>query len=133
MQVYVSRLRKLLGADAIVSEAGGYRLALNQDGLDAARFEQLTATAGESRTAGHLDEAEKAIVAALALWRGPALVDFAYEPWAQPEITRLEERRRACLEERIELELALGRHTEVVAELQRLSGSTRCVSGCAAS
>lgn len=120
VQVYVSRLRKLLGSDAIVSEGGGYRLALDGYGLDAARFERLSAAAGESRRAGRLDDAEQAIGAALSLWRGAALVDFAYEPWAQPEIIRLEERRLACVEERFDLELAFGRHSEIAAELPSL-------------
>ena len=57
---------------------------------------------------------------ALALWRGPPLSDFASEPFAQGEIARLEELRLAALEERIEADLALGRHAELVPELEAL-------------
>jgi DNA-binding SARP family transcriptional activator len=56
----------------------------------------------------------------LALWRGPALADFAYDDFARTEIARLEERRRAVLEQRIEADLALGRHTALVGELAAL-------------
>src|SRR6185503_7335292 len=57
---------------------------------------------------------------ALALWRGPALADFLYEPFAQTQIARLEELRTAVVEERIEADLALGRHVELVSELEAL-------------
>jgi predicted ATPase/DNA-binding SARP family transcriptional activator len=120
LQVYVSRLRKLLGADAIVTEGGGYRLAVDARGLDAARFTELTTAAADSRTRGRGEDGTDAIRAALSLWRGPPLSEFAYQPWAQPEIARLEEQRLACLEEHFELELALARHAGLVAELQRL-------------
>ena len=70
---------------------------------------------------------------ALALWRGPPLADFAYEPFAQAEIARLEELRLAALEQRIEADLALGRHAELVGELEALVAEHRCASGCAAS
>jgi predicted ATPase/DNA-binding SARP family transcriptional activator len=120
VQVYVSRLRKLLGADAIVSEGGGYRLYLGADGLDARRFEQLTARARELRASGRLDEAAAAVSDALSLWRGPALSDFEYDSWAQPEINRLEEHRLSCLEERFDIELARGRDSELAGELETL-------------
>ena len=57
---------------------------------------------------------------ALALWRGPPLADFRYEPWAQAEIGRLEELQLAAVEERVAADLALGRHTELVGELESL-------------
>ena len=57
---------------------------------------------------------------ALALWRGPAFADFAYEPFVQAEAARLEEARLACLEERVEADLALGEHGELIGELERL-------------
>ena len=59
---------------------------------------------------------------ALSLWRGPPLAEFAYEPWAQPEIARLEELRLEALQERIETDLALGASAELVAELELLVG-----------
>jgi DNA-binding SARP family transcriptional activator len=67
-----------------------------------------------------LEDAHVGQAAALALWRGPALADFAYDSFAQAEIARLEELRLSALEERIEADLALGRHAEVVAELGAL-------------
>jgi predicted ATPase/DNA-binding SARP family transcriptional activator len=120
LQVYVSRLRKVLGAGTIVSEGGGYRLALEPRQLDSSRFEQLTAKAAECRRAGRFEEAAGAIREALSLWRGPPLADFAYEGWAQPHIGRLDEERLACCEDRFDLELAAGRHTDLVGELQQL-------------
>lgn len=57
---------------------------------------------------------------ALALWRGPPLVDFTYEPFARAEVERLEELRLAALTERIEADLALGRHVGLVGELELL-------------
>ncbi|HEY2936810.1 MAG TPA: BTAD domain-containing putative transcriptional regulator [Gaiellaceae bacterium] len=106
LQVHVSQLRKLLGHDRIETRVPGYRLRVFPDELDAARFERLLAD-GEAR-------------AALALWRGPALADSRYEPWAQSEIARLEELRSSALEERIEADLADGRHSQVVSELEGL-------------
>ena len=70
---------------------------------------------------------------ALALWRGPPLADFAYEPWAQGEIDRLEELHLAALQDRIDADLALGRAAELVGELEAWSPSTRWRSACAAS
>ena len=70
---------------------------------------------------------------ALGLWRGPALDEFAYEPFAQAAIAELEELRLAALEERVEADLALGRHAELVAELEGLVAEHPCGSGCARS
>jgi DNA-binding SARP family transcriptional activator len=121
VQVYVSRLRKAMGADApLVTRAGGYVLELADAQLDLHRFERLVA---EGRRALDDDEprrAERRLAEALALWRGPPLVDFSYEPFAQSEIARLEELRLAALEDRIEAELALGRHARLVGELESL-------------
>ena len=70
---------------------------------------------------------------ALALWRGEALGDLAYEEFARTEVERLEELRLVAVEERIEAELALGHHDRLVAELEALRRSIRCASGCASS
>jgi DNA-binding SARP family transcriptional activator len=126
LQVYVSQLRKALasgggdGRQRLATRAGGYLLALAPDELDAARFERLLAEARESLTDGDPAQAAACLREALALWRGPALADFAYEPFAQAEIARLEELRLACLEERIEADLALGRQADLVGELEGL-------------
>jgi DNA-binding SARP family transcriptional activator len=116
IQVYVSRLRKDLGDGRLVTRAPGYALHVDRSELDLARFEQLVGEAARSdpeRAAGTLREA-------LALWRGPALADLTYESFAQPEIARLEELRWAALEQRIDADLAAGRHADLVGELGAL-------------
>jgi DNA-binding SARP family transcriptional activator len=116
IQVYVSRLRKQLGDGRLATHAPGYTLHVEPSELDLARFEQL---AGEARRANPRRAARK-FRDALALWRGPALADLAYEPFAQPEIARLEELRMAVLEQRIDADLAVGRHADLVGELEAL-------------
>lgn len=116
VQVYVSRLRKALGAERVDTHSGGYVLRVEPEELDVARFEQLAAEA--SRTTPQ--EAARKLREALALWRGPALADLAYEGFAQPEIARLEEMRLTVLEQRIDADLALGRHAELIGELEAL-------------
>jgi DNA-binding SARP family transcriptional activator len=118
LQVLISKLRKVLG-DAgalLVTRPPGYLISLEREQLDLFRFERLVgeADAAEPRVAaGKLREA-------LGLWRGPALADLAYESFAQPAIGRLQELRLAALEKRIEADLALGRHGDLVAELEGL-------------
>jgi DNA-binding SARP family transcriptional activator/ABC-type transport system substrate-binding protein len=116
LQGYVSQLRKTLGPDALVTGAGGYMLKLGPGQLDADRFEQLL---DDARDAEPRDAAEW-LREALALWRGPPLADFSYDDFAQGEIARFEERRLVALERRIEADLALGRHQEVIGELASL-------------
>jgi DNA-binding SARP family transcriptional activator len=116
IQVYVSRLRKALGEQRLVTQPPGYVLRLDRSDVDLGRFEQLVSEA--SRAAP--DSAAPKLVEALALWRGPALADLAYEPFAQVEIARLEEMRLAVLEQRIDAELACGRHAQLVGELEAL-------------
>jgi tetratricopeptide (TPR) repeat protein len=90
---------------------------LGDGDLDAARFEALVTEARDApptQAVALLDEA-------LGLWRGPALADFADEPWAQPDAARLEELRLAAMEERADAELTLGRHADVVGSLRRLA------------
>jgi hypothetical protein len=91
-------------------------LRVDPSELDLARFEQLAA---EARRADPETAARK-LREALALWRGPPLADLAYEPFAQAEIARLEELRLAVLEQRIDADLARGRHAELVGELESL-------------
>jgi DNA-binding SARP family transcriptional activator len=118
LQVRVSQLRKALGeaGGAILTRAPGYMLRVGRDEFDLHRFERL---------AGEADSAEPAVAAtklreALALWRGPALADLAYESFAQPAVRRLAEFRLAALENRIAADLALGRHADVIGELETL-------------
>ena len=116
LQNYVSRLRKAIGADALVSQPPGYVLRVDPERFDLARFERLTA---EARGAEPRERAEK-LRAALALWRGPALDDLAFEPFARDEVGRLEEARLAALEDCIDAELEVGRAAGLVGELEEL-------------
>jgi predicted ATPase/DNA-binding SARP family transcriptional activator len=116
LQTYVSQLRKALSESKIVTGPSGYWLNVERDSVDVHRFERLL---GEARGADPV-VAEDTLRRALALWRGPALVDFAFEPWAHAEIARLAELRLDGLQDRIEADLALGRAAELVAELESL-------------
>jgi DNA-binding SARP family transcriptional activator len=116
LHVYVSRLRKELGGERLVTRPPGYALQVDRSELDLARFEQLL---GEARAAAAGTAAGK-LREALALWRGPALADLAYETFAQPHIARLEELRLVALEQRVEADLAAGSHAELVGELEAL-------------
>jgi DNA-binding SARP family transcriptional activator len=118
LQASISRLRKALGsgADGLETVAPGYVLRLGRNELDLHRFERLVAEA---------DGAEPAVAAglfreALALWRGHPLAEFAFEPFAQSAIGRLEELRLLAIEKRVDVDLALGRDAELVPELEQL-------------
>jgi DNA-binding SARP family transcriptional activator/predicted ATPase len=116
LQNYVSRLRRAIGAETVVSQPPAYVLRIDPEQFDLARFERLTA---EARRAEPRERAEK-LRAALALWRGPALDDLAFEPFARDEVGRLEEARLAALEDCIDAELELGLGGDLVAELDEL-------------
>ena len=120
VQVYVSQLRKTLGAEVIPRRAPGYALELEPARVDLHRFVTLASDGREMLAAGDAAASATVLREALALWRGPALADFLYEPFAQTEIARLEELRTVVLEERIDADLALGRHAELVPELEAL-------------
>lgn len=120
LQVYVSSLRRALGRSAIETTPTGYRLCLEPDALDAERFEHLLRSGREALAAGNHAAAADTLAGALRLWRGPALVDFRYDGFAETEAGRLEELRVVCLEERIEAGLQLGQHAELVGELEAL-------------
>lgn len=120
LQIYVSRLRKALGADALETRAPGYRVRVEDGALDLWRFEGLATEGREALAAGTPTRAAVSLHKALALWRGPPLADVAYEPFAHAEAGRLEELRLCCLEDRLEADLALGRHANVVGELEAL-------------
>lgn len=121
VQVYVSDLRKALGGSVLVTRAPGYVLRAEAEQVDARRFERLLGQARSLLARGAAEDASQTLRAALALWRGPALVDFSFESFAQPEIARLEDLRLAALEERIEADLQLGRQTDLVPELETLA------------
>ena len=123
LQSVVSRLRRVLGEEAIPWRAEGYELRLaDADAVDARRFERVAAEGRDALARGDNADASRLLADALGLWRGPALQEMRYEPFAAGEAERLEELRLTCLGERIEADLALGRHAELVAELQALVG-----------
>jgi DNA-binding SARP family transcriptional activator len=120
LQGYVSHLRKALGARVLETVGHGYRLAVAPGQVDVHRFERLVADGRAALSSGDPAAAAERLREALGLWRGAALADFAYEQFAQPEIARFEEARAAALEDRIDADLVLGRHAEVVGELEAL-------------
>ena len=106
LQGHVSQLRKVLGAERLITKPPGYALRVEEGELDLDQFEQLARQGREHLAAGDAKAASRELESALALWRGPA--------------PGLEERRLAALEDRIEADLALGRHAQLVPELETL-------------
>jgi DNA-binding SARP family transcriptional activator len=131
LQVYVAQLRKLFDPErtrgaqgsVLLTRSPGYLLQIRPDQLDSQRFERLLRDGTAARAAGDAASAALQLREALSLWRGPALADFAYEPFAQAEIARLEDLRFTTLEERIDADLALGRHGELTGELESLTSA----------
>jgi len=127
LQGYVSHLRKVLEPgsergehELLVSRSPGYVLQIRDDQIDAKRFEQLTSQARRLLEEGKAEAAARGFCEALALWRGSALADLAYESFARPDVDRLEELRLAALEDRIDADLRLGSHDVLVGELREL-------------
>jgi predicted ATPase/DNA-binding SARP family transcriptional activator len=131
LQAAVSRLRHALrpsrrqdgNSAALLTRTPGYVLQVDPEAIDARCFERLAAEGRAELAAGDPARAAGLLGRALELWRGPALSGFDYETFAQAEIDRLEELRRAALEERVAADLALGRHEEVLGELRTLVSS----------
>jgi YVTN family beta-propeller protein len=124
LRTYVSRLRRLLangGSDQpLETQSAGYVLHVRPEQLDAHCFEALLEQGRRELMSESAEHAAATLRNALAFWRGPALADFAYERFAQREITRLEELRLSALEARIDADLALSRHDAIVAEVETL-------------
>jgi len=120
IQVYISQLRKILGSDVVETRGRGYALRAEPEQLDAVRFEELLERGRDRLGRGEAREAARTLREALALWRGAPLAEFEFEAFAQAEIARLDALRLAAIEERVDADLALGRSTEVVPELEAL-------------
>jgi DNA-binding SARP family transcriptional activator len=120
VQVFVSQLRKALGADRIVTRAPGYSLEIDSSELDLHRFGRLADEGRSALAAGDAETAAARLREALGLWTGPPLSDLVYERSVEVEAVRLAELRLAALEDRIEADLQSGRSTELVGELQGL-------------
>ena len=125
VNVFVSQLRKALtrdGLDPIVTADGGYRIELEADHLDVAHMRRLLATARERAAAGELEASADFLREALALWRGPTLAGLPLESRGRDEVAQLDELRLTARMDRIDCDLALGRHEDVVGELHVLVG-----------
>lgn len=121
LQGLVSKLRRALGSsDLVFMRSDGYALDLLPEAVDVGRFEQAATEGRAMAAAGDLDRAVDLLAEADALWRGDPLADFAYEDFAAPAIARLTESRLVLLEERLDLELQLGRHQRAIVQLEEL-------------
>ncbi len=120
LQNYVSKLRRLLGEGVLITRGRGYELRVEPGELDLDRFNDQVADGRQALAHGDPSGAADALAAALALWHGPPLDDFAYEQFALAEIERLDELRLAVLIERIDADLQLGRHSALIGELETL-------------
>ncbi len=120
VQKYVYRLRSVVGPDRLVTRPPGYLLRVGEGESDASCFESLLAIASRLGAAGELVEAKSSFDAALALWRGPAWGELADLDFARGDAVRLEGLRAAAIEDRIEIALAVGRHAEVIGELEAI-------------
>ena len=117
----MSRLRHAAGTGIVEHRAGGYRLAVDPDDVNAARFERLVAQGRTALAAGDPCAGAALLREALSLWRGPALVDVEDAAFAAGPVARLEELRLAATEDRIEADLALGRGAELAPEAEELA------------
>jgi DNA-binding SARP family transcriptional activator len=128
LQSHVKRLRRVLepgrapgaAGEVLVTREPGYLLRVAPGALDAARFEELTAQARRALGSGAVDAAASLLRQALGLWRGQAFGEFTGSDVLVAEAGRLAELRLAALEDRVEADLRLGRHRELVAELEQL-------------
>ena len=116
VQNAVSRLRHTLGKEVIETRAPGYLLRIDPGAIDARRFERLVHDARPLPPSVR----SAALSDALALWRGPAFADLAFESFLQGEIARLDELRLTALEDRIEAEVELRRHDDAIPDAARL-------------
>jgi DNA-binding SARP family transcriptional activator len=128
IQVHISHLRRTLeagdgppkGGRVLVTKSPGYMLRVGEEELDANRFERLVEDGRRAMRGGDMDLAGRHFYRALRLWRGSALSDYTYEPFAQAAIARLEELKISAIQDRIEADLDLGHHGDFVGELDGL-------------
>jgi DNA-binding SARP family transcriptional activator len=118
LHVRISQLRKRLGAARIITRPPGYLLEVKPGELDLDRFEQRASDGRRALADGELEQAARLLDEALGLWRGAPLGDVALEPVAAADVARIDELRWAAIEGRIEARLLLGRHDELIGELE---------------
>jgi WD40 repeat protein/DNA-binding SARP family transcriptional activator len=127
LRSYVARIRKVIDdvgtGSSVVTQAPGYMLRVPREALDAARFERSLADARSRLERGDASGASSVVREALALWRGDAYAEFADEEWALSEAQRLEELRRVAHERLVEAELACGRASEMIPQIESLASS----------
>jgi DNA-binding SARP family transcriptional activator len=123
LQVYVSQLRKELGPERLLTRAPGYELRVAEDELDVDRFEKLGAEARERMAAGDAAGTVEGMRRALDVWRGPALLEFRAEPFAERAAGRLEDLRLAAVEDWLHAALEAGEAASIVPELEELVSS----------
>jgi DNA-binding SARP family transcriptional activator len=132
LQTYIMQLRRRIEAvladgdprtakDVLTTEGSAYRLAVPRDRVDIARYERVAAAGRTARAAGDDAAASALLDRALGLWRGPALVDVPMGRVLEAEAMRWDDDRTATLEQRIDCDLRLGRHRELVPELRVLT------------
>jgi len=117
IQNLISDLRKALGHDLVRTRQPGYVLDIEPEQVDLHRFERLVAQASEG---GDAERRSELLRAALGLWRGPPLADLELELFARVEVARIEELHTTAREELIDAELELGRHAQLIGELETL-------------
>ncbi|MDQ1710528.1 MAG: hypothetical protein QOG49_1913, partial [Frankiaceae bacterium] len=121
LQGLISKVRRALGsADLVAMRPPGYVLLLDEGNIDVYRVDRCIAAARAAVARGDLEQAVAQFAEAESLWRGPALADFLYDDFAQPHIIRLDEIRLSLIEDRVDAELALGRHARSVGDLEAL-------------
>ena len=124
LRTHVMRLRRVLGPSAgarLVTRYPGYLLEAGEDEVDLLRFARLCRDGGAAVRAGMWPEAAQTLTEALALWRGPVLADVRSQLLQRDEVPRLEQLRLQAREWRIDADLHLGRHADLVPELQSLA------------
>ncbi|MCA1780891.1 MAG: PQQ-binding-like beta-propeller repeat protein [Intrasporangiaceae bacterium] len=128
LQTFILRLRNILEPDRqgspalLLTDGPGYRLAVDPAQVDAERFVRLARIGERVLAEGHPEHASDTLTEALAMWRGPAYADFEGADFARSEARRLDEIRLSATEERLTAELAVGRTSAAVPELERLVG-----------
>src|SRR5687768_8721002 len=121
LQGLASKLRRTLGsADLVAMRGDGYALELPAEAVDVHRYEQLVSAGQVAAARGDLEGAARLLTDADVLWRGDPLADFTYEDFAVAPIARLSEMRAAAIEERLDIELQLGRHSGAIVALEEL-------------
>ena len=124
VQVYVSQLRKVLGAGIIVTDGRGYRLVVEPEQVDMGRFDLWARAGRQALAVGDPERARERLGAALELCRGEPLAEFAYVPFAQRVIPGIQEAQLAAVEDRIDADLALGVDGELIGEIESLIASS---------